>query len=243
MAYFRCGNNSGSKKSVYIKVMCVSDYQGYDITCTTGSLSKTKKCNSDAVEFVFTENEVSELPATFTISNSLNSITTEVNPTMYGWYDTELNVWDGYLYKSGDTDYARTSITGGWKGGFKYTSSRTTISGTIDINQMKIIGGSNEIPADLATVNLIDFDNVKAMGYKYLKADCAEMGSAGYNGDSLKIVSDLNLYSEHTIATVIKTKNARETISLDLSSITGKNYVVLQASQSRQHYVYNVWFE
>ena len=83
----------GGSEGVYITVTCDSAYQGYDIILSANeSELDRKQCpSSSEVNFFVSADDIT-LPATFTISNSLNDITNNVSATMYGWYSTELNV-------------------------------------------------------------------------------------------------------------------------------------------------------
>lgn len=78
----------GGSEGVYITVTCDSAYQGYDIILSANeSELDRKQCpSSKDVNFFVSADDVT-LPAIFTISNSLNDITTSVTANMYGWYD------------------------------------------------------------------------------------------------------------------------------------------------------------
>ena len=83
----------GGSEGVYITVTCDSAYQGYDIILSANeSELDRKQCPSSLVVNFFVSADDITLPATFTISNSLNDITNNVSATMYGWYSTELNI-------------------------------------------------------------------------------------------------------------------------------------------------------
>lgn len=79
-------------EGVYITVTCGSVYQGYDIILSaSGSEIERKQCPSSlVVNFFVSANDIT-LPATFTISNSLNSITTSFEANILGWYDIFAN--------------------------------------------------------------------------------------------------------------------------------------------------------
>lgn len=83
----------GGSEGVYITVTCDSAYQGYDIILSANeSELDRKQCpSSSEVNFFVSADDIT-LPATFTISNSLNDIRNNVSATMYGWYETNLNL-------------------------------------------------------------------------------------------------------------------------------------------------------
>ena len=78
----------GGSEGVYITVTCNSAFQGYDIILSANeSELDRKQCpSSKDVNFFVSADDVT-LPTIFTISNSLNDITTSVTANMYGWYD------------------------------------------------------------------------------------------------------------------------------------------------------------
>lgn len=83
-----------SNEGVYITVTCNEKYQGYDIILSANeSEISRKQCPSSLEVNFFVSADNVTLPATFTISNSLNSVTSSVTANMYGWYDNiELNL-------------------------------------------------------------------------------------------------------------------------------------------------------
>ena len=82
---------SGSE-GVYITVKCNRAYQGYDIILSANeSELDRKQCPSSLEVNFFVSADDITLPATFTISNSLNSKTTSVSANMYGWYNDNLD--------------------------------------------------------------------------------------------------------------------------------------------------------
>ena len=83
----------GGSEGVYITVTCDSAYQGYDIILSANeSELDRKQCpSSSEVNFFVSADDIT-LPATFTISNSLNSITQIEKATIYGWYEINLRL-------------------------------------------------------------------------------------------------------------------------------------------------------
>lgn len=78
----------GGSEGVYITVTCARVYQGYDIILSAnGSELDRKQCSSSLEVNFFVSADDITLPATFTISNSLNDITKNVTTNIYGWYD------------------------------------------------------------------------------------------------------------------------------------------------------------
>lgn len=78
-------------EGVYITVTCDSVYIGYDIILSANeSELDRKQCSSSLEVSFFVSADDITLPATFTISNSLNSITQIETANRYGWYDTKL---------------------------------------------------------------------------------------------------------------------------------------------------------
>ena len=136
--------------------------QGYDITCTTGSISKTKKCGSNnIVQFYFSSSEVSSLPAIFNISNNLNATTGSITASIYGWYETKLEKM--YLYNNGkynNLSPMQTNNLGnkGWDiGAVNYNdSNRLSLTAHRDNVQYSANGVSG-----VFTTNTIDLTNFK----------------------------------------------------------------------------------
>lgn len=84
-------------EGVYITVTCDSAYQGYDIILSANeSELDRKQCPSSSIVNFFVSADNVTLPTTFSISNSLNDITTSFEASMYGWYETVL-VLEGAL--------------------------------------------------------------------------------------------------------------------------------------------------
>lgn len=82
----------GGSEGVYITVTCARVYQGYDIILSANeSELDRKQCSSSLEVNFFVSADDITLPATFTISNSLNSKTTSVSANMYGWYNDNLD--------------------------------------------------------------------------------------------------------------------------------------------------------
>lgn len=82
----------GGSEGVYITVTCDSIYIGYDIILSANeSELDRKQCPSSSIVNFFVSADNVTLPATFTISNSLNSITTSFEANMYGWYNEDMN--------------------------------------------------------------------------------------------------------------------------------------------------------
>ena len=79
-------------EGVYITVTCDSAYIGYDIILSANeSELDRKQCPSSLIVNFFVSADNVTLPATFTISNSLNYITKSFEANMYGWYDEDMN--------------------------------------------------------------------------------------------------------------------------------------------------------
>lgn len=82
----------GGSEGVYITVTCARVYQNYDIILSANELEiDRKQCPSSLEVNFFVSADDITLPATFTISNSLNSKTTSVSANMYGWYNDNLD--------------------------------------------------------------------------------------------------------------------------------------------------------
>lgn len=82
----------GGSEGVYITVTCDSIFQGYDIILSANeSELDRKQCPSSLIVNFFVSADNVTLPATFTISNSLNNITTRFEANMYGWYNVDMN--------------------------------------------------------------------------------------------------------------------------------------------------------
>lgn len=182
MAFYRCGTGGSGGKGIHIKVTCNPIYQGYNIICTIGSIIKTKICGStNIVDFYFSEIEVSTLPATFNISNTLNDMTVNITTSIYGWHETTLSVWNGELYENGNEFI---SLTGGWQ--------------QVNINTLKsVFGVANDMTQGFATKgtnNMAYGDNsasyyqasgfitanqINFSGKTYLKANITYSGDQG----------------------------------------------------------------
>ena len=82
----------GGSEGVYITVTCDSVYQGYDIILSANeSELDRKQCPSSLIVNFFVSADNVTLPATFTISNSLNNTTKSFEANMYGWYNVDMN--------------------------------------------------------------------------------------------------------------------------------------------------------
>ena len=82
----------GGSEGVYITVTCDSVYQGYDIILSANeSELDRKQCPSSLIVNFFVSADNVTLPATFTISNSLNDVTTSFEANIYGWYNVDMN--------------------------------------------------------------------------------------------------------------------------------------------------------
>ena len=77
-----------SNEGVYITVTCNEKYQGYDIILSANeSEISRKQCPSSLEVNFFVSSDDIALPTIFTISNSLNDVTKNVETNIYGWYD------------------------------------------------------------------------------------------------------------------------------------------------------------
>ena len=82
----------GGSEGVYITVTCDSLFIGYDIILSANeSELDRKQCPSSLIVNFFVSADNVTLPATFTISNSLNNITISFEANMYGWYNVNMN--------------------------------------------------------------------------------------------------------------------------------------------------------
>lgn len=87
----------GGSEGIYVEVTCDSVYYNATNPVTIylkdsdGNILDFEDCPSSLVVNLFVSADDIALPATFTISNSLNSVTTSFEANMYGWYDECMN--------------------------------------------------------------------------------------------------------------------------------------------------------
>lgn len=87
----------GGSEGVYITVTCEDIYYNVSNPVTiylkdsNGNILDKKQCPSSLIVNFFVSADNVTLPATFTISNSLNDITTSFEANMYGWYNVDMN--------------------------------------------------------------------------------------------------------------------------------------------------------
>ena len=143
----------GGSEGVYITVTCDSAYQGYDIILSAnGTEIDRKQCPSSSIVNFFVSADNVTLPATFTISNSLNSITQIEKATIYGWYETNLRLEPIALvpYMTSNTQpYGECIGTTGTPGKDKWTAFSS------DSTCYEIYGQANNLILGYKSVNPI----------------------------------------------------------------------------------------
>ena len=212
----------GGSEGVYITVMCDSAYQGYDIILSANELEiDRKQCPSSLeVNFFVSADDVT-LPATFSISNSLNSMTTNFETIMYGWYETVL--YDMLAFYNLGKEY--TYITGGWTSWSTSSSTATKNSDNLYFSSKSstYIGG-------FRTVNKINFDNINKLIVTYKKSG----SSNGVIG-----ITDLTTPKQNTAIVDLMIKSysnlnneVQTTIEINVSTWKGSHYLALGARNS-----------
>lgn len=138
-------------------------------------------------------------------------------------------LWDGYYYKLGETYEA---ITGG------YSIGTNLAKLTFNSNNMVITQASGNSAGNVvATVETVDVTDVNTLVFD-CHCDAAGLCSVG--------VSSVRNNWNSNIATKAVDNTARALVTLDVSSITGKVYIVLRAWYNSAKYqgkltVYNIY--
>lgn len=198
----------GGSEGVYITVKCEVDYQGYDIILSANeSELDRKQCPSSLIVNFFVSADNVTLPATFTISNSLNNITTDITATMYGWYETSL-YYRLYLLKDG---IISTSLIGNLNG-IKQESAFYSID-------------QNGIKYGLKSENYVYFN-----AYFDKQIDVTRFSNLHFtlsNNNELKCQFGLetNAPSSHNTSLTYYKDSINQSVDIDLSNVTGLHYL------------------
>lgn len=190
--------------------------QGYDITCTTGSISKTKKCGSNnIVQFYFNSSEVSSLPATFDISNNFNANTANITASIYGWYEVKLEKM--YLYNNGKyknlSNISRSNLgnAGFSIGSVNNNSNRLSLQANRTSEQYSANG-----VAGVFTTNTIDLTNFKKIIVKSTWSYSLQLKLV-VSGNKTNFMDNYNRLL----------RCSQGTAELDISDIMGNKYIAL----------------
>lgn len=222
----------GGSEGVYITVTCSSEYQGYDIILSANELEiDRKQCPSSLEVNFFVSADDATLPATFSISNSLNSITTKFETIIYGWY--EIVLYEMLAFYNLGKEY--TAITGGW-------TSWSTSSSTATKNSDNLyFGSANSVYiGGFRTVNKINFDNINKLIVTYVK-----------EGTSNGVIGITDLTTPTTNTPIVNlminsysnlSNKVQTTIEIDVSTWKGSHYLALGA-RSANCTVYSIEYQ
>ena len=212
----------GGSEGVYITVTCDSAYQGYDIILSANeSELDRKQCPSSLIVNFFVSADDVTLPATFTISNSLNSDKTSFEVNMYGWYD--IIMWNGVLYDAGN-EYS--NFTGGWG---IYGKSSNVHKNTTDIT----VDWNSDWPI---SSYLITNKPIYIKGYTTLKM------TQRTNNSSNCFIVILN-ENHKVVKQVAQSQSTSATVSIPISDYQGNYYIGLSGGVSKQSVLYKAWLE
>ena len=212
----------GGSEGVYITVKCNSAYQGYDIILSANeSELDRKQCPSSLVVNFFVSADDVTLPATFTISNSLNSITQIETASIYGWYEVIYNTRT-YLIKDGVWN---TDLLGKYK-------INSYLDASVRINNSAfIISGQGKIYA----TKLFDFTAFTKL--------CAN-ADGGTNQQCIlnKTNTDKNDIPSDSQVLGISNASTKTQFTKDITDISGDYYFSLRTWAGTCN-VYDVWLE
>ena len=222
----------GGSEGVYVEVTCDSVY--YDATNpvtiylkdSDGNKLDEQQCPSSLVVNFFVSADDITLPASLTISNSLNGITTILDSDTvirYGWYEIKLTNWKGELYDAGN-EYS--DVTGGWG---IYGTSSTVTKNTTDIT----VNWNSNWPI---SSYLITNKSIKTTGYSTLK-----MTQYTNNMNNTQIVI---LDENHSVVkTATGSQGTTGTVSIPISDYQGKYYIGLSGGAAKTSKLFKAWLE
>lgn len=133
--------------------------------------------------------------------------------------------WDGYYFKDGN-QYA--DVTGGW------TSEGWSSNGSVSVGETIVLSAVNGQTAAVGTKNTVDLTNAKKLWID------SPNGNNGYGSGHLIVSSDKSLSGSSSAAVAV---NRTGSISVDVSSLSGKYYIYLAATGPAYLDARAIWIE
>ena len=172
---------------------------------------------------------------TVTATNGVDTVTQEVLIDCANEYSIEMD-YKLWLYKDG---YECTDLTGGWaNSGYTYGGVANQAVTKYSDSMYATTHSGDSMTAGI--VNPVDVTN-----YSTLFAEVMRTDSANLYQPWVGIASDKSL-SDKLVTPYASEANVKETLSIDITSLTGNKYVAFihsNGSQSGSGYVYKIWLE
>lgn len=172
---------------------------------------------------------------TVTATDGTKTATQDVLVDVITEYEIEMN-YKLWLYRDGDEC---EDVTGGWtNSGYTYNGSANQAVTKYSDSMYATTHIGDSLTAGI--VNPVDVTN-----YSTLFAEVMRTDSSNLFQPWIGIASDKSL-SDKLVTPSVSSANVKETLSIDITSLTGNKYVAFvhsNANDSGSGYVYKVWLE
>lgn len=188
-------------------------------TCTCSNGTRTMKAKDTSGKVLF---NVSTGTWTVSCTDGTSTKSTTVSITAEGQNKSVTLSYATYYYNKGDKC---TAVTGGW--------AKTGTGGSLTFNaaSMTLVADSYQNVADASTTNKVDLTNIKTLYFSVKSA--TTYGTQGYPRVGVATANNPKS-SDSTKWTASKTLSASsafQTVSIDVSSLTGSYYIVVGGFQ------------
>lgn len=214
-------------------VIGVTYPEGSTCTCSDGAKTLTAKGTSGRAIF--------NIPyaATWTVSCTNGEMSRSQDVTISNQYQNEL-VYLAYVLNLFDNGEQYTDITGGW--GSNSENKNNTKYEIDETLRIYSTAGSGRALTTLYTINNLDLSNFGTLKFDLESEHDASAATPYF---ALSVIDDIPAYNagepDYVAVNKIKTL-ARQTVSLDISDITGEHRVALIGAAGSLT-VYKIWAE
>lgn len=212
-------------------IIAVTYPEGSICTCTNGT--KTLKAKDTSGKALFNIPSAGTWTVTVRTEDGSSTANKTVVITEAGQLETVYISYGLWLFKDGKQ---YTDLTGGWEDGTGYVyeaNTKTPVNYNTSIN----INSNTNTDAIAKTVNKIDLTDIASIKFILTESD-----SSNNNKKLLAIMSnDSGSIATENIASIdCGSASVGSVISLDVSGITGKHYVLFATTNERAFSVNNV---
>lgn len=222
-------SNTGGGSGRLYAIIAVTYPAGSVCTCSNGT--KTLKARDTSGKALFNVPSDGTWTVSCTDGSSIANKTVDI--TEAGQFETVYIGYELWLFKDGNQ---YTDLTGGWEDGINYvyeSSAQTPVNYNTSIH----LNSNVSTDAIAKTVNKIDLTDIASIKFTLTASD-----SSNNNKKLLAIMSnDSGRIATENIASIdCGSASVGSVISLDVSGITGKYYVLFATTNERTFSVNNV---
>lgn len=222
---------SGTASGDIYAIIAVTYPEGSVCSCTNGT--KTLKAKDTSGKALFNVPNIGTWTVTARTEDGSSTANKTVDITEAGQVETVSISYELWLFKDGNQ---YTDATGGWEDGINYvyeTSAQTPVNYNTSIH----LNSNVSTDAIAKTVNKIDLTDIASIKFTLTASD-----SSNNNKKLLAIMSNDSgrIVTENIASIDCGSASVGSVISLDVSGITGKYYVLFATTNERTFSVNNV---